>query len=341
MDHNTSTPQQTCDQPMNQLTVPDDQPAPTMAPGPLDTFGRFPELPAEVRTSIWKYALINECSKRVAFLDQTTFRIIVKPNRNLISPLLSTNRESRNEGTAFYELKLEVRMLPRLISNCFHGTPTPREGLTRARLDEAVERMGKSAESVVMGTLYVSVIRDTFMLIRQNFDDVRFFWRLPKPDRLATEPLPDQTVWKIRRLARACEDPPRCAEANVNYGTVLRPPTDKFCRAAEQVALGEYLVKDACFGWLGAHFPSLQRYGILWIDRSVPDDAEVRRFLEDLKHDGRTGRHTFQRFLRRIESTGRPLWGLEVDEASVDVCPIPEQTFELGTKDLADLVGRV
>ena len=63
---------------------------------PLEIFDPFPDLPAEVRLLIWKYALSTPRVVGVKIAHSSTGRMLVPTNP--LSPLLRVNKEARTEA---------------------------------------------------------------------------------------------------------------------------------------------------------------------------------------------------------------------------------------------------
>lgn len=84
----------------------------------ITEFRKFPKLPAELQTQIWKEALNDPTSSRHIVICQP--RVLPRPNRvlprqirvipgrHLVHPLLLVNKESRYLARQFYNLKLPV-----------------------------------------------------------------------------------------------------------------------------------------------------------------------------------------------------------------------------------------
>ncbi|KAI1765804.1 hypothetical protein GGR53DRAFT_244216 [Hypoxylon sp. FL1150] len=73
---------------------------------------RFSDLPTELRLRVWEAALHQETRKRLVIFDE--WEGTVTPSKQLISPLLTTNRESRLVAKTFYSLTLDVHRRNRL-----------------------------------------------------------------------------------------------------------------------------------------------------------------------------------------------------------------------------------
>lgn len=73
-----------------------------------ETFHQFPDLPKELRLKIWQQAMIGACPSRRIIIDEGR----VVPFKELISPLLLINYESRTCGKAFYNVKLDIYAVP-------------------------------------------------------------------------------------------------------------------------------------------------------------------------------------------------------------------------------------
>ncbi|KAK8859757.1 hypothetical protein PGQ11_010491 [Apiospora arundinis] len=73
----------------------------------MAAFTLFPRLAPELRAMIWKEALDEEADDRIALVhgDETLRNM---PFKSLISPLLSTNQESRKLALLRYSFKLDV-----------------------------------------------------------------------------------------------------------------------------------------------------------------------------------------------------------------------------------------
>lgn len=73
-----------------------------------ETFHQFPDLPKELRLKIWEQAMIEARPSRRIIIDEGR----VVPLKQLISPLLLVNYESRTCATAFYSVKLDIYAVP-------------------------------------------------------------------------------------------------------------------------------------------------------------------------------------------------------------------------------------
>ncbi|KAI0160778.1 hypothetical protein GGR57DRAFT_456285 [Xylariaceae sp. FL1272] len=76
----------------------------------MSLFKPFNDLPKELRLTIWELALAEELTSRLVILYQ--FCII--PTKNIISPLLSVNAESRGCALALYDTKVTIYRMPAL-----------------------------------------------------------------------------------------------------------------------------------------------------------------------------------------------------------------------------------
>ncbi|ROW12124.1 hypothetical protein VMCG_00729 [Cytospora schulzeri] len=72
------------------------------------TFHKFPELEPELRLMVWKEALLGARDTRVVIL----YNDRVMPLKNLISPLLAVGHEARACAQAFYNVKLDILVVP-------------------------------------------------------------------------------------------------------------------------------------------------------------------------------------------------------------------------------------
>lgn len=73
-----------------------------------ETFHHFPDLPKELRLKIWEQVLIEARPSRRIIIDEGR----VVPFKQLISPLLLVNYESRTCAKAFYNVKLDIYAVP-------------------------------------------------------------------------------------------------------------------------------------------------------------------------------------------------------------------------------------
>lgn len=73
-----------------------------------ETFHQFPDLPKELRLKIWEQVMIEARPSRRIIFDEGR----VVPFKQLISPLLLVNYESRTCATAFYNVKLDIYAVP-------------------------------------------------------------------------------------------------------------------------------------------------------------------------------------------------------------------------------------
>lgn len=73
-----------------------------------ETFHQFPDLPKELRLKIWEQVMIEARPSRRIIFDEGR----VVPFKQLISPLLLVNYESRTCATAFYNVKLDLYAVP-------------------------------------------------------------------------------------------------------------------------------------------------------------------------------------------------------------------------------------
>ncbi|KAK7993838.1 hypothetical protein PG989_007219 [Apiospora arundinis] len=74
----------------------------------MATFTLFPRLAPELRDMIWKEALDEEADGRIVPVHRNRMLFRIMPFRCLISPLLSTNQESRKLALLRYNYKLDV-----------------------------------------------------------------------------------------------------------------------------------------------------------------------------------------------------------------------------------------
>ncbi|KAK8112540.1 hypothetical protein PG984_013066 [Apiospora sp. TS-2023a] len=72
------------------------------------TFYYFCKLPKELQIDIWRHVLLAESRERVVLLHN--HHVVLR--RQLLSPLLSTNKLSRDEALLFYTLSLQVVDIP-------------------------------------------------------------------------------------------------------------------------------------------------------------------------------------------------------------------------------------
>lgn len=75
----------------------------------LETFGRFPQLPTELRLQIWEMALLNLHPRPnwvKYFFCHVRYHIL--PSKKLIDALLSVNQESWQQALGFYDIKLPI-----------------------------------------------------------------------------------------------------------------------------------------------------------------------------------------------------------------------------------------
>ncbi|KAG6353480.1 hypothetical protein INS49_005661 [Diaporthe citri] len=73
-----------------------------------NTFHQFPNLPKELRLKIWEQVMIEARPSRRIIIDEGR----VVPFKQLISPLLIVNYESRTCAQAFYNVKLDIYAVP-------------------------------------------------------------------------------------------------------------------------------------------------------------------------------------------------------------------------------------
>lgn len=73
-----------------------------------ETFHQFPNLPKELRLKIWEQVMIEARPSRRIIIDEGR----VVPLKQLISPLLLVNYESRTCAKAFYNVKLDIYAVP-------------------------------------------------------------------------------------------------------------------------------------------------------------------------------------------------------------------------------------
>lgn len=107
------------------------------------------QLPPELRTIIWRYALLDEARSRFVFLEQ--LRVFLR--KYLCSPFLSVNHESRCLAQEFYSVKLNVFFdhdLSRLSNE--------------PRAFSIAKRIETDDNTSMEGFVYVSPEFDTFLL---------------------------------------------------------------------------------------------------------------------------------------------------------------------------------
>ncbi|KAH9883945.1 hypothetical protein F4778DRAFT_788125 [Xylariomycetidae sp. FL2044] len=131
----------------------------------------FSKLPPEMRCAIWDWYLYNETLKRIV---PVTDCYRVQPMKNLVSPLLTTNRESRARAKNLYTLSLDVirptatitRVGASIRGTCPFGekfySVLPIEMLDA---DAAID----APENPRVGKLHVSPSRDIFTLGLEPF----------------------------------------------------------------------------------------------------------------------------------------------------------------------------
>lgn len=100
---------------------------------------RFSDLPVELRLHIWEAALYQETRKRLVIFCE--WEGSVTPSKQLISPLLTVNHESRQVAKAFYTLTLDVHR--KTLSYPQHS-PDPLTGILRLSLDRDIFVVGTS-----------------------------------------------------------------------------------------------------------------------------------------------------------------------------------------------------
>ncbi|XXG97688.1 Cytochrome c oxidase subunit 6B [Hypoxylon texense] len=93
---------------------------------------RFSDLPTELRLLIWEAALYQETRNRLAIID--VFSQEVTPVKQLISPLLTINRESRQVAKALYTRILGVWRY----SQCSYLPPEQFAGVLHLSLDKDI-----------------------------------------------------------------------------------------------------------------------------------------------------------------------------------------------------------
>ncbi|KAI1449498.1 hypothetical protein F5Y02DRAFT_428803 [Annulohypoxylon stygium] len=71
-------------------------------------FTTFSSLPTELRWQIWEDALYQETKNQTMVIQRFDF---VFPTQRHVSPLLATNRESRERAKAFYNFVLDVTVI--------------------------------------------------------------------------------------------------------------------------------------------------------------------------------------------------------------------------------------
>ncbi|KAK7757762.1 hypothetical protein SLS62_000140 [Diatrype stigma] len=298
--------------------------------GPVNNFRYFPCLPPEIRSLIWKWALIEEVSQRLVPLDKASRRIL-RPD-HLVSPLLSTNGESRWEAMGFYEIRVEVHMLPAMVANTSYrpGRHLVGRSALHAEAERAREGDSNKTGGEVVGVCYISAIRDTFALITAKYDNEPIAWKLERPERLSSEPLPLHACGRVRRLAYYCKPP-----------SASNRPRRQVIPTFDLIEMVRCLLADAQSHWAGTTFPALRHHGAYYVDRLAPADGMARKFLGHLERNGHRGSYVFRRFIRKVERSGVRVWEPEIDESLLGLIPHPEQTFALTMEDLEDLVGAI
>ncbi|KAL7624379.1 hypothetical protein AAE478_005943 [Parahypoxylon ruwenzoriense] len=141
---------------------------------------RFSDLPTELRLEVWEAALRRESERRLVVVDNLTRGIALM--KQLVSPFLTVNRESRAAAKAFYTIALDVRL--RSHQRSLFGS--------------------RRRESSFAGIVHLSADRDLFVKglgwttysLRQNgrapcFETVCNF---------ETEPLSDDNCRRVQRI---------------------------------------------------------------------------------------------------------------------------------------------
>ncbi|KAI4869061.1 hypothetical protein F4820DRAFT_464628 [Hypoxylon rubiginosum] len=137
---------------------------------------RFSDLPTELRLLVWDAALHQETRLVIIY----SYRRTVIPVKQLISPLLTVNRESRQVAKAFYTDTLNVYR--NRISSTYSHDPTDK----------------------FAGVLHFSFDRDIFVKGEDDQDNLKCvghdFGEAQTPCYYDTEPIRDEDCGRVQRL---------------------------------------------------------------------------------------------------------------------------------------------
>ncbi|KAK7927929.1 hypothetical protein PG985_004927 [Apiospora marii] len=129
-------------------------------------FQNFPRLPCELRTMIFDEVLRNETQHRLLVLseaNQPDWEIRIHPFADLVSPLLSVNRISRDVAQRFYTCKLAVYEVPQRVKGLSCPDYTDRYWARKADAwfqDMARSKVSREKHAEYRGMLYLNLERD-------------------------------------------------------------------------------------------------------------------------------------------------------------------------------------
>ncbi|KAI0160773.1 hypothetical protein GGR57DRAFT_519662 [Xylariaceae sp. FL1272] len=249
------------------------------------------KLPTELRLLVWEWALVNETSNdssnRLIILRDT--RVI--PTKNLISPLLSTSRDSRYCALKFYDTKLTIYKIP---------TAQPEDDLftfdflTLGAIDtmERLGRLPRCCEKIcgggkdlgkAWGSIRISPDYDTFIIMEEPSNrlqprfktrETKFRDHPPHPNYLVrtsvTARLSPIVSNRIKKVVL-----PEPITGLYDKDRAIKPGslTSFSAYASRREPLG-YALKHAEQRWKKRDFPDLEYWGHLWFDPAVQNLEE-------------------------------------------------------------------
>lgn len=281
-------------------------------------------LPVELRSKIWRYALMEEARNRLVFIEQSSLRLVFP--FHLVSPFLTVNRESRQEAKAFYELKLEILEMPQKVEIPDDHLHLPFR-FQYAVMHNIMKEFNYNYK--VLGAIYVSPTQDVFVQKPQSFLRGEF-WNFSYEQLICTPPLSEQVRDKIRRLSYC----------HIQWPGLSIDKPDDCCGMVEgHIRMAEEALKCANQGWQAQHLRGVREHGVLWINQTVPQYLIAGCFASTVIRVRGKGSFIFQKVIRRLEDPKRPHWVREIEDPFVGIRPWREQRFDLGLEDLAGLAG--
>ncbi|KAK8062328.1 hypothetical protein PG997_014425 [Apiospora hydei] len=132
-------------------------------------FERFGELAPELRQGIWKAFLEQESSHRLIMINLTS-GYTIEPHKQLVSPLLSVNQESRYCALKYYTSKHDVCATP-FFKDDLGDDIGIEQSIGNAIIDDRdLEYNDPIPIFTIVGSLYLNPSRDTIIM---NFNGAR------------------------------------------------------------------------------------------------------------------------------------------------------------------------
>ncbi|KAK8112671.1 hypothetical protein PG984_013197 [Apiospora sp. TS-2023a] len=272
-------------------------------------FERFGKLAPELRQSIWKAFLEQESSHRLVMVN-VAYGVTVEPHKQLVSPLLSVNRESRYCALKHYFLKHNVW------ASLFLGKGEMDEKDIAKVIREATDHdidgeilNGEIPQPTTIGSLFLNPIKDTIIL---NYNDERKSYIRCYPAAVSAA---TQKPCKAPQVYFACMDISKFESVL----TTLHIPYFKL-RDETPASICQWL--SSCFLWDDAE--GVKRY----LFTGEVERSRLRDFIQDIYFlDGETiwGKYNIREFawamLKRNDDETKP------ELALVDTTDLSSSTY--------------